>query len=163
MIKYLVANATLFYLFWFHRYSYIGHTLFCLEFALWMNLEGDWKLACRGAKLAWLFRVKVSRGIVPCPPRDSNPCLTYQWLSRPSIWMSASVSEALLSFRLSISYSMIMRTQAHCPLKVVGNEKWGRSGGWLQFEDAFGPWRSMSVCFLMLLSSFLQSISISCW
>ena len=35
-------------------------------------------------------------------------------------------------------------------LKVVGNEKWGRSGGWLQFEDAFRPWRSMSVYFLML-------------
>jgi hypothetical protein len=31
------------------------------------------------------------------------------------------------------------------PLKVVGNEKGGGSGGWLLFEDAFGPWRSMSV------------------
>jgi hypothetical protein len=32
-------------------------------------------------------------------------------------------------------------------LKVVGNEKSGGSGGWLLFEDGFGPWRSMSVCF----------------
>ncbi len=47
-------------------------------------------------------------------------------------------------------------------LKVVGNEKGGRSGGWLQFEDAFGPWRSMSAYFLMLPSSFPQGISLSC-
>ncbi len=40
------------------------------------------------------------------------------------------------------------------PLKVVGNEKGGESGGWLLFEDAFGQWRSMSVYFLMLPSSF---------
>jgi hypothetical protein len=39
----------------------------------------------------------------------------------------------------------------------VGNEKGGGSGGWLLFEDAFGPWRSMSVYFLMLPSSFLQT------
>jgi hypothetical protein len=30
-------------------------------------------------------------------------------------------------------------------LKAVGNEKGGGSGGWLLFEDGFGPWRSMSV------------------
>jgi hypothetical protein len=47
-------------------------------------------------------------------------------------------------------------------LKVVGNEKGGGTGGWLLFKDGSGPWRSMSVCFLMLPSSFLQSISISC-
>ena len=47
-------------------------------------------------------------------------------------------------------------------LKVVGNEKGGGLGGWLLFEDGFGPWRLMSVCFLTLLSSFLQQISISC-
>jgi hypothetical protein len=47
-------------------------------------------------------------------------------------------------------------------LKVVGNEKGGRSGGWLQLEDAFGPWRSMPVYFLMLPSSFPQRISVSC-
>jgi hypothetical protein len=47
-------------------------------------------------------------------------------------------------------------------LKVVGNEKGGGLGGWLLFEDSFGPWRSMSVCFLTLLSSFLQRISIIC-
>ncbi len=35
-------------------------------------------------------------------------------------------------------------------LKVVGNEKGGGLGGWLLFEDGFGPWRSMSVCFLTL-------------
>jgi hypothetical protein len=29
-------------------------------------------------------------------------------------------------------------------LKVVGNEKVGGFGGWLLFEDGFGPWRSMS-------------------
>jgi hypothetical protein len=47
-------------------------------------------------------------------------------------------------------------------LKVVGNEKGGGSGGWLLFEDGFRPWRSMSVYFLMLPSSFLRSISVSC-
>jgi hypothetical protein len=47
-------------------------------------------------------------------------------------------------------------------LKVVGNEKLGGSGGWLLFKDGTGLWRSMSVCFLMLPSFFLQSISVSC-
>jgi hypothetical protein len=47
-------------------------------------------------------------------------------------------------------------------LKVVGNEKGGGLGGWLLFEEGFGPWRSMSVCLLTLLSSFLQQISIIC-
>jgi hypothetical protein len=37
-------------------------------------------------------------------------------------------------------------------LKVMGNEKSGGSGGWLLFEDGFGLWRSMSVCFLISLS-----------
>ena len=46
-------------------------------------------------------------------------------------------------------------------LKAVGNEKGGGFGGWLLFEDGFGPWRSMSVCFLILLSSFLQRIPVS--
>ncbi len=39
-------------------------------------------------------------------------------------------------------------------LKVVGNENGGGLGGWLLFEDGFGPWRSVSVCFSILLSSF---------
>jgi hypothetical protein len=47
-------------------------------------------------------------------------------------------------------------------LKVVGNEKGGGSGGWLLFEDAFGPWRSMSVNYLILPSSSPQRISVSC-
>jgi hypothetical protein len=47
-------------------------------------------------------------------------------------------------------------------LKVVGNEKGGGTGGWLLFKDGSGPWRSMSVCLLMLPSSLLQSISVSC-
>jgi len=47
-------------------------------------------------------------------------------------------------------------------LKVVGNEKGGGSGGWLLFEDAFGPWRWMSVYFLILPSSSPQRISVSC-
>ncbi len=46
-------------------------------------------------------------------------------------------------------------------LKVVTNEKWKGSGSWLVFEDGFGLWRSMSVYFLMLPSSFLGSISVS--
>ncbi len=46
-------------------------------------------------------------------------------------------------------------------LKVVGNENGGGLGGWLLFEDSFGPCRSMSVYFLILLSSFLQRISFS--
>ncbi len=47
-------------------------------------------------------------------------------------------------------------------LKVVTNEKWGGLGSWQVFEDGFGPWRSMFVYFLMLPSSFLRSISVSC-
>ncbi len=40
-------------------------------------------------------------------------------------------------------------------LKVVGNKKWGVSGRWLLLEDGFGPWRSLSVYFLMWPSYFL--------
>jgi hypothetical protein len=47
-------------------------------------------------------------------------------------------------------------------IKVVENEEGGGSGGWLLFKDAFGPWRSMSVYFLILPSSFPQRISVSC-
>ncbi len=47
-------------------------------------------------------------------------------------------------------------------LKVVTNEKLRGSGSWLVLEDGFGLWRSMSVYFLMLPSSFLRSISVSC-
>ncbi len=47
-------------------------------------------------------------------------------------------------------------------LKVVGNAKGGGSGGWLLFEDAFGPWRSITVYFLILPSSSPQRISVSC-
>jgi hypothetical protein len=46
-------------------------------------------------------------------------------------------------------------------LKVVTNEKRGGSGSWLVYGDGFGPWRSISVYFLMLPSSFLGSISVS--
>jgi hypothetical protein len=42
-------------------------------------------------------------------------------------------------------------------LNVVGNEKGGKLRGCLLFEDGFGPWRSMSVCFLILLSSFTST------
>jgi hypothetical protein len=49
----------------------------------------------------------------------------------------------------------------NCFLKVVGNEKLGGSGGWQMLEDGSGPWRSMSVCFLILSSSSIQSISVS--
>ncbi len=41
-----------FYALVYSRYEYIGHTFFCLEFALWMYLEDDWKLACRGAEMS---------------------------------------------------------------------------------------------------------------
>jgi hypothetical protein len=44
-------------------------------------------------------------------------------------------------------------------LKVVDNEKGGGSGSRLLLGT--GPWRSMSVYFLMLPSSFLQRISVS--
>jgi hypothetical protein len=37
------------------------------------------------------------------------------------------------------------------------NENGGGLGDWLLFEDGFGPWQSMSVGFLILLSSFLLS------
>ena len=40
-------------------------------------------------------------------------------------------------------------------LKVVDNEKGGGLGGCLLFEDGFGPWQSMSVRFLILLSCLL--------
>jgi hypothetical protein len=42
----------------------------------------------------------------------------------------------------------------------VTNEKLGWSGSWQVFEDCFGPWRSLSVYFLMLPSSFLRSVSV---
>jgi hypothetical protein len=32
-------------------YEYIWNTLFCLEFAVWMYLGDDWKLACIEAEL----------------------------------------------------------------------------------------------------------------
>jgi hypothetical protein len=35
-------------------------------------------------------------------------------------------------------------------MKIKGGRD---SGGWLLFEDGFGPGRSMSVCFLILSSS----------
>jgi hypothetical protein len=41
------------------------------------GIEDDWKLVYRGEELLW---VKVRRGIVPSPQRDSNPWLTPQWL-----------------------------------------------------------------------------------
>jgi hypothetical protein len=47
-------------------------------------------------------------------------------------------------------------------LKVVGNEKGGGSGSRLLLEWGTGPWRSMSFYFLMLPSSFVQRISVSC-
>ncbi len=34
------------------------------------------------------------------------------------------------------------------------NEKGGRSGSWQMFEDAFGSWRSMSVCFFNFVVVF---------
>jgi hypothetical protein len=58
-------------------------------------------------------------------------------------------------------YSYLIRLK-FASLKVVGNEKGGGSGSWLLFEDAFGPWRSMSVYYLILLSSSPQRISVSC-
>ncbi len=33
--------------------------------------------------------------------------------------------------------------------------------GWQMFIDGFGPWRSISVCFLMLSTSFFQRVSVS--
>ncbi len=38
-------------------YEYIRHTAhyFCLGFVLWIYLQDNWKLACRGAELLWLF------------------------------------------------------------------------------------------------------------
>jgi hypothetical protein len=47
--------------------------------------------------------------------------------------MSASISEALLSFRLSISYSMIVRSQAHYP-KARRLAQHGGPPGWLEEE-----------------------------
>jgi hypothetical protein len=37
----------------------------------------------------------------------------------------------------------------------VDNEKGGGLGGWLLFEDGLGPWRWMSVCFLVVVFSLL--------
>jgi hypothetical protein len=44
--------------------------------------------------------------------------------------------------------------------KTVKGSGWGL-GGYLLFENGFRLWQSMSVCFLTLLSSFLQRISVS--
>jgi hypothetical protein len=37
----------------------------------------------------------------------------------------------------------------------VDNKKGGGLGGWLLFEDGLGPWRRMSVCFLVVVFSLL--------
>jgi hypothetical protein len=60
------------------------------------------------------------------------------------------------------SKSVPKNSHACVPLKVVTNEKRGESRSWQVFKDGTGPWRSMSVYFLMLPSSFLRSISVSC-
>ena len=50
----------------------------------------------------------------------------------------------------------IESTQNDIPLtlKVVVIEKGRGLGGWLLFEDGFGPWRSMSVCFFNFVVVF---------
>jgi hypothetical protein len=69
---------------------------------------------------------------------------------------------ALPPFLSGNNRSQVRYVSGELALKVVGNEKGGGSGGWLLFEDAFGPRRSMSVYLLMLPSSFPQHISVSC-
>jgi hypothetical protein len=70
----------------------------------------------------------------------------------------------ILILYLGYNYIGKKPSRATVLLKVVTNEKRGELRSWQVFEDgtATGPWRSMSVYFLMLLSSFLRSISVSC-
>jgi hypothetical protein len=61
-------------------YQSIGHTLFCLIFALWIYLEVTGNLLAEELSCGDWFGVKASWGIVTFPQRDSNPCLTHQLL-----------------------------------------------------------------------------------
>jgi hypothetical protein len=79
-----------------------------------------------------------------CPMCGIRNCLYFYCLS-----LTAKYLNLLLPFGTGL-------------LKVVGNEKIGGSGVWLLLEYGTGPWRSMSVYIFMKLSSFLQSISVSC-
>jgi hypothetical protein len=47
-------------------------------------------------------------------------------------------------------------TKAFVFLKVVCYEKLRGTGGWPLFEDGFGPWRPMSVCFLICRCLFFN-------
>ncbi len=82
-----------------------------------------------------------------------------------TLWYSRYISCTLTSFTSPIGGTNISVRLAYFHsnrlLKVVGIEKRGGLGGWLLFEDAFGPGRSMSVYFLMLSSSFPQLIFVS--
>jgi hypothetical protein len=57
-------------------------------------------------------------------------------------------------FRNIIVHSLVANMVSSA-FKGSDNEKCGGSGSWQVFEDGFGPWRSMSVYFLMVPSSFL--------
>ncbi len=81
--KQLVANATLFgfYLFLVSYSGVATSTLDIHYFCLWTFLEVDWKLVFAvELSCSDCVQIKVSRGNVPFPHWDSNPCLTYQWL-----------------------------------------------------------------------------------
>jgi hypothetical protein len=118
-----------------------------------------------------------------CPFKVPRHCWKWKFLSRNSsfflrIWRTHKEPLELLSYYSKKHKSMsrfflsafctiwnrlsLKPSHATVHLKVVSNEKGGGWGGWLLFEDGFGPLWSMSVYFLMLPSSFLQSISVSC-
>jgi hypothetical protein len=107
---------------------------------------------------------------IPSPIVRTRPARPRISLSRPMARLDIPCIgrgiEASLFVPTTSSYSenrfSVLLRSSQLVLTVVGNEKGGGSGGWLLFKDAFGPWRSMSVYFLMLPPSFIQSISISC-
>ncbi len=63
-------------------------------------------------------------------------CTVYLYIFH--FWSNISVILSVKCTDFFLRDTQILR------LKVVCNEKGGGSGGWLLFEDGFGPWRSMS-------------------
>ncbi len=62
---------------------------------------------------------------------------------------------------VGLNFGLIVKKKWRIVLEVVGNKKWGGSGGRQLFQNGFGQWRSISVCFLILSSSSIESISVS--
>ncbi len=77
-------------------------------------------------------------------------------------WLASGIPAAKKDYQKKRDKKTKKNWAQNVALKVVDNENGGGSRSRLLSEYGFGPWRSMSIYFLMLLSSFLQRISVSC-